>query len=49
MARSRTGESVVSRAVRIFEPFTPEEPVLQVSESGILAATTGLTVPRRAS
>jgi DNA-binding IclR family transcriptional regulator len=39
MARSRTGESVVSRAVRIFEPFTPEEPVLQVSE---IARRTGL-------
>jgi DNA-binding IclR family transcriptional regulator len=39
MARSRTGESVVSRAVRIFEAFTPEEPVLQVSE---IARRTGL-------
>jgi DNA-binding IclR family transcriptional regulator len=32
MARTQSGESVLSRAVRIFEAFTPEEPVLSVSE-----------------
>lgn len=43
MARVGTGESVLSRAVRIFEAFTPEEPVLRVSEiarrSGLHLAT----------
>ncbi|MDQ0382098.1 IclR family transcriptional regulator [Amycolatopsis thermophila] len=39
MARKPTGESVLARAVRIFEAFTPEEPVLQVSE---IARRTGL-------
>ncbi len=39
VARQPTGESVLSRAVRIFEAFTPEEPVLQVSE---IARRTGL-------
>src|ERR1700749_1384274 len=32
MARSATGESVRSRAVRIFEEFTPDERVLSVSQ-----------------
>src|SRR6202041_3466399 len=32
MARSATGESVLSRAVRIFEAFTPDERVLSVSQ-----------------
>jgi len=32
MARSAAGESVLSRAVRIFEAFTPDETVLSVSE-----------------
>jgi len=39
MARRPTGESVLSRAVRILEAFTPEEPVLRVSE---IARRTGL-------
>lgn len=43
MARSRTGESVLARAVRIFDAFTPDEPVLGVSEiarrSGLHLAT----------
>jgi DNA-binding IclR family transcriptional regulator len=32
MARSAAGESVLSRAVRIFEAFTPDERVLSVSQ-----------------
>jgi DNA-binding IclR family transcriptional regulator len=32
MGRSATGESVLSRAVRIFEAFTPDERVLSVSQ-----------------
>src|SRR6202042_390560 len=32
MARSATGESVLSRAVRIFEAFTPDETVLSVTQ-----------------
>jgi DNA-binding IclR family transcriptional regulator len=32
MARSATGESVLTRAVRIFEAFTPDERVLSVSQ-----------------
>ncbi|MGY1637691.1 IclR family transcriptional regulator [Geodermatophilus sp. SYSU D00742] len=32
MGRVRTGESVLSRAVRIFDAFSPEEKALQVSE-----------------
>src|SRR5882762_5840157 len=32
MARTQSGESVLTRAVRIFEAFTPDEPVLSVSE-----------------
>ena len=32
MARVATGESVLSRAVRVFEAFTPDEKVLSVSE-----------------
>jgi DNA-binding IclR family transcriptional regulator len=32
MARTATGESVLSRAVRIFEAFTPDERVLSVSQ-----------------
>jgi DNA-binding IclR family transcriptional regulator len=32
MSRSATGESVLSRAVRIFEAFTPDERVLSVSQ-----------------
>lgn len=43
MSRSRTGESVLSRAVRIFEAFSPDETVLGVSEiarrSGLHLAT----------
>jgi DNA-binding IclR family transcriptional regulator len=43
MARSQAGESVLSRAVRIFEAFTPEETTLSVSEiarrSGLHVAT----------
>src|ERR1700733_13094542 len=43
MARSATGESVLSRAVRIFEAFTPDERVLAVSQiarrSGLHLAT----------
>jgi DNA-binding IclR family transcriptional regulator len=39
VARSGTGESVLSRAVRIFEAFTPDEPVLRVSD---IARRTGL-------
>jgi DNA-binding IclR family transcriptional regulator len=34
MARSAAGESVLSRAVRIFEAFTPDETSLSVSEIG---------------
>ncbi|MFD5266235.1 IclR family transcriptional regulator [Streptomyces sp. NPDC058335] len=37
--RTRTGESVLSRAVRIFEAFTPEEPALTVSQ---ISRRTGL-------
>jgi DNA-binding IclR family transcriptional regulator len=32
MARTRTGESVLTRAVRILEVFTPAEPALSVTE-----------------
>jgi DNA-binding IclR family transcriptional regulator len=32
MARVATGESVLSRAVRVFEAFTPDEKVLSVAE-----------------
>jgi DNA-binding IclR family transcriptional regulator len=32
VARTQSGESVLTRAVRIFEAFTPDEPVLSVSE-----------------
>jgi len=32
VARTQSGESVLTRAVRIFEAFTPVEPVLSVSE-----------------
>jgi DNA-binding IclR family transcriptional regulator len=43
MARSGSGESVLSRAVRIFEAFSPDETVLSVSEiarrSGLHLAT----------
>ncbi|MCU1639963.1 MAG: IclR family transcriptional regulator [Nocardia sp.] len=39
MGRTATGESVLSRAVRILETFTPEEPILQVSQ---IAARSGL-------
>jgi DNA-binding IclR family transcriptional regulator len=43
MARTATGESVLSRAVRIFEAFTPDERVLSVSQiarrSGLHLAT----------
>jgi DNA-binding IclR family transcriptional regulator len=43
MTRSATGESVLSRAVRIFEAFTPDERVLSVSQiarrSGLHLAT----------
>ena len=43
MARTATGESVLSRAVRIFDAFTPDERVLSVSQiarrSGLHLAT----------
>jgi DNA-binding IclR family transcriptional regulator len=43
MARTSTGESVLSRAVRIFDAFTPDERVLSVSQiarrSGLHLAT----------
>ncbi|MFD9290301.1 IclR family transcriptional regulator [Streptomyces sp. NPDC060030] len=39
--RTHSGESVLARAVRIFEAFTPEEPNLTVSE---IARRTGLHV-----
>jgi DNA-binding IclR family transcriptional regulator len=43
MARTQAGESVLSRAVRIFEAFSPEDTELQVSEiarrSGLHVAT----------
>jgi len=32
MSRTATGESVLSRAVRIVEAFTPEDTTLRVSE-----------------
>lgn len=41
VARSDSGESVLERVVRIFEAFTPETPVLQVSE---VARRAGLPV-----
>jgi Transcriptional regulator len=48
MARSAAGESVLSRAVRIFEAFTPDAPALQVSEiarrAGLHVATTSRLV-----
>jgi DNA-binding IclR family transcriptional regulator len=34
MPRVRTGESVVSRVVRVLEAFTPDEPALSVTEIG---------------
>ena len=39
MSRVGTGESVLARAVRIFEAFTPQDTTLRVSE---IAARTGL-------
>ena len=42
MARSGVGESVLSRAVRIFEAFTPDETTLGVSE---IARRAGLPLP----
>ncbi|MEU6142697.1 IclR family transcriptional regulator [Streptomyces sp. NPDC047081] len=39
--RTRNGESVLTRTVRIFEAFTPEEPAMTVSQ---LARRTGLHV-----
>ena len=43
MPRTATGESSIARAVRIFAAFTPDDPVLQVSEiarrSGLHVAT----------
>ncbi|WP_433190181.1 IclR family transcriptional regulator [Actinoallomurus sp. CA-150999] len=39
--RTRNGESVLTRVVRIFEAFTPEEPALTVSE---ISRRTGLHV-----
>ncbi|MFJ9173593.1 IclR family transcriptional regulator [Streptomyces sp. NPDC102360] len=39
--RTQSGESVLSRAVRIFEAFTPDEPALTVS---VIARRTGLHV-----
>ncbi|MFI8073761.1 IclR family transcriptional regulator [Streptomyces sp. NPDC086033] len=39
--RTQNGDSVLSRAVRIFEAFTPEEPALTVSE---ISRRTGLHV-----
>lgn len=48
MARVATGESVLTRAVRIFETFTADEPVLGVTEiarrSGLHLATTSRLV-----
>ena len=41
VARTGTGESVLSRAVRIFEAFTPDDPTLRVSE---IASRTGMHV-----
>ncbi|WP_091326788.1 IclR family transcriptional regulator [Geodermatophilus ruber] len=41
MGRVRTGESVLSRAIRIFDAFSPDEKVLQVSE---IARRTGLHI-----
>jgi hypothetical protein len=32
MARSASGESVLTRMVRIFEAFTPDETVLSVTQ-----------------
>ncbi|MFJ9900874.1 IclR family transcriptional regulator [Streptomyces sp. NPDC091280] len=46
--RTQMGESVLSRVVRIFEAFTPEEPALTVSEisrrTGLHVATTSRLV-----
>lgn len=46
--RTQNGESVLARAVRIFEAFTPEEPALTVSEisrrTGLHVATTSRLV-----
>lgn len=39
MVRTNNGESVLSRALRIFEAFTPDDPTLRVSD---IAARTGL-------
>jgi DNA-binding IclR family transcriptional regulator len=43
MPRTRTGESVVSRVVRVLEAFTPDDPALSVTEiarrSGLHVAT----------
>lgn len=41
MARSQSGESVLTRAVRIFEAFTPADPELSVS---VIARRAGLHV-----
>jgi DNA-binding IclR family transcriptional regulator len=53
MARSQAGESVLSRAVRIFEAFTPEETTLSVSEiarrSGLHVATASRLVSELAA
>ena len=46
MARSDSGESVLERVVRILEAFTPETPVLQVSEVARRAALPVATASR---
>jgi len=53
MPRTRTGESVVSRVVRILEAFTPDEPALTVTEiarrSGLHVATASRLVAELAA
>ncbi|WP_198679167.1 IclR family transcriptional regulator [Thermomonospora amylolytica] len=46
MARSSSGESVLTRVVRIFESFGPDSPVLTVSEIGRRARLPLATVSR---
>ncbi|WP_344242262.1 helix-turn-helix domain-containing protein [Actinocorallia libanotica] len=46
MARPPSGESLLTRVVRIFEAFGPEEPVLTVSEIGRRAALLQATTAR---
>lgn len=53
MPRVRTGESVVSRVVRVLEAFTPDEPTLSVTEiarrSGLHVATASRLVAELAA